>query len=270
MTETFAERASYYVDVLRWPVFPVSRNKVPCIKGGCHAASLDPTLIARWAREFPHANVAVATGKPSGVVVIDIDGPVGEESWKKLIRRVWWREPVCPQVITAKGRHLYFSGSGVGNRVSSVLGKGIDVRGDGGSAILPPSIHETGVVYEWLDYPHQVCPPLLPPALVRILNDEEPWPLLVRPRTQRRNPAAERAPPDIKRLADTVRTAPEGTRNYTLNTAAFLAAKAVRAGKVSRDTVLHALTEAALQAGLQRHEIRATILSGLRGGAKKL
>ncbi len=88
-------------------------------------------------RRYPNANVAIATGAISGLVVIDIDGPDGEASLATL--------PPMPEtriVQTGRGRHLYFAhpGGAVPNSAGK-LGKGIDVRGDSGYVVAPPSRH---------------------------------------------------------------------------------------------------------------------------------
>lgn len=280
----FGERARYYVETLGWPVFPVGRNKHPLVPkdrdpatgqdipdtGGVKKASADPAQITVWDSLYPDANVALATGEPSGIVVIDIDGPAGEASWRKLVRLVWFQtEPDCPQAMTAKGRHLYFRGIGIGNRVNSVLGQGIDVRGDGGSAILPPSVHASGTIYEWLDPPHLLKPPWLPPALIRLIAGEQAWPV---PRRYpvRPEPRHGDTPPDLDKLVNMVRDATEGERNHVLNTAAFLAAKTVAHAVCSESDVMAALTAAGLSCGLYRDEIKATVASGLRAGRRKL
>lgn len=266
----FSEKASYYVNILGWPVFPVSREKRPLVAGGCHSATLDPLTIERWSADFPDANIAVATGRPSGIIVIDIDGPLGERSWERLCKIVWFhRPPDCPQVVTSKGRHLYFRGREIGNRASSVLGKGIDVRGDGGSATLPPSIHKSGAIYRWSGEPHVMVPPWTPPALSRLLRGDEAWP---RYRNKSLRPTLKHGdlPPDLDRLCAMVLKATPGERNHVLNAAAFLAAKTIESGKASRDLVIDRLAGAASAIGLERHEIGPTIKSGLRAGARLL
>ena len=57
-----------------WSVLPC-RDKVPLVRGGVHAATRDRATIERWWHTWPQADVAIACGAPSGVVVIDIDSP---------------------------------------------------------------------------------------------------------------------------------------------------------------------------------------------------
>lgn len=265
-TDSFASKASYYIETLKWPVFPQNpATKAPCVKGGCHAGTANPETIAEWGRLYSSANVAVATGRnPSSLIVVDIDGPEAEEIWQRLVKQHLFTEPHCPVVLTARGRHLYFTGSGVKNSCG-ILGRGIDVKSEGGAATLPPSVHGSGAIYEWVDLPDVVRPPPFPRVLAALLNrSNDDWKLkykITRP---------EDRPPSLDRLAEMVTHSSEGERNHTLNKAAFIASKAVKAGTVTMREAQNILTQAAIQAGLLRHEIQRTIMSGLRGGAKKL
>src|SRR5690606_31180538 len=66
--------------------------------------------------------------------------------------------------------------------------------------------------------------------------------------------------------ADAVRTAPQGTRNDTLNKAAFSLGQLVAGGELDEATVVTVLTDAARSAGLTEKEIGKTINSGLSKG----
>jgi hypothetical protein len=91
-------------------------------------------------------NLAVITGAISGVVVVDTDAASAEE-WARLrLPRTPWR------VRTAKGWHRYYRHPGVEvrNQARIEAGQGhlaLDVRGDGGLAIGPGSIHASGMAY---------------------------------------------------------------------------------------------------------------------------
>ena len=56
-----------------WKLFPQDRNKRPLIKDWPNQATDDPEQIQSWAKKFPKANFAVATGERSGVIVLDVD-----------------------------------------------------------------------------------------------------------------------------------------------------------------------------------------------------
>jgi len=70
----------------------------------------------------------------------------------------------------------------------------------------------------------------------------------------------------LARACETLRTAPEGTRNATLNKEAFSLAGLVVAGALSEDVVHAALRDAALEAGLGAHEVTHALQSGLKAG----
>ena len=86
--DSFSSKAKFYIEIVKWPVFPQNRaTKAPCVKGGCHSATLNPEVIAEWDRLFPDANVAVACGKGlSKLIVVDLDGLEAEEDWGRLVK----------------------------------------------------------------------------------------------------------------------------------------------------------------------------------------
>jgi hypothetical protein len=69
-------------------------------------------------------------------------------------------------------------------------------------------------------------------------------------------------------LVDEVRSAPEGSRNDTLNRKAFRAGQLVAAGQIAEDVARDELVDAAVAAGLGRLEARSTVKSGLAAGMK--
>jgi hypothetical protein len=87
-------------------------------------------------------NVGIVTGKISGCVVLDCDS---EESYD-WARGQGFRSPMV--VRTARGWHLYFRYRPIGNFVR-VGGRLLDIRGDAGYCVCPPSVHSSGVRYEW-------------------------------------------------------------------------------------------------------------------------
>jgi hypothetical protein len=118
---------------------------------GLRNAATDPALIKAWWCKIPDANIGIATGPESNLVVLDIDGPDGE-TIVAAIEHQYGPLPATASVKTSKGRHLYFAYPKNGTRVKSVSRKklNIDVRGDGGFVVAPPSIHESGHVYKFI------------------------------------------------------------------------------------------------------------------------
>jgi hypothetical protein len=130
---------------------PTTPGKTPIVKGvGLNGrTSVTAEEIRRWWKRWPDANVAVLTGARSDLVVIDLDGPEGEQALEraekalgqlpttlevktKRGRHLWFRHP-GGKVLTRKGDDFYPAGRDQGNA------HGLDVRGDGGLVIAPPS-----------------------------------------------------------------------------------------------------------------------------------
>jgi hypothetical protein len=131
---------------------------------------MDRALITEWWSRWPDANIAVAL---NGVVVIDIDGPEGEESLAALIRQ-HGPLPETLQSKTGRGRQLFFTSGGADIRNSTAkLGPGLDVRGEGGYVVLPPSVHPNGNLYGWVC---KVRPAALPAWLREKLTAPAPQP----------------------------------------------------------------------------------------------
>jgi Bifunctional DNA primase/polymerase, N-terminal/Primase C terminal 1 (PriCT-1) len=132
-------------------VFPcVPRGKTPATGHGCLAATTDLVAIDRWWTADPGYNVAIATGTASGVFVLDIDGDGAELALAKF-EAVNAPLPATVEVITGDGRHLWFRTPAdveVRNSASKIA-RGIDVRGDGGYILAPPSLHPSGRRYAW-------------------------------------------------------------------------------------------------------------------------
>jgi replicative DNA helicase len=150
-----------------WAVFPLlPRGKHPLIKGGGGflAATTDATTITGWWRGQPSANIGLWPGQ-SGLVVIDLDGPEGEATGRLL---GLLSEPTleCRTGREDGGRHLYFKRPDFSISNASI-GHKIDVRGDAGYVVLPPSIHPTGRKYEFVN---REIVRELPPAVVELLR----------------------------------------------------------------------------------------------------
>jgi hypothetical protein len=142
-------------------VFPCAvRAKEPATPRGCKDATADPHMIRHWWGLEPQYNLAVATGAVSGIIAIDIDGPDAEAELRKL-ELEHGALPATVEVITARGRHLYFKAPKLPVRNSTgKIGPGIDVRGDGGYVLSPPSVHPTGKTYRWsVDSANALAPP---------------------------------------------------------------------------------------------------------------
>jgi hypothetical protein len=124
-------------------------SKEPAIHGGFHQATTDPDIIRGWWLHQPKFNIGLATGTPPKIFVVDIDGDNGEAALRAL-EAEQGAIPATIEVITARGRHLYFRmpSAPIANSAGRVAA-GIDVRGTGGYVLAPPSIHPSGRAYAW-------------------------------------------------------------------------------------------------------------------------
>lgn len=140
-------------------VFPlVPKAKTPMVASGFKEASHDHGQVAAWWRRWPQANVGIATGASGGFWVLDVDGEAAEADLAALIA-VHGPLPATVEQATGNGRHLCFTwdpGQQIRNSQSRI-GRGIDVRGEGGYIVAPPSIHPgdpkkgvpPGRIYAW-------------------------------------------------------------------------------------------------------------------------
>ena len=155
---TLKEWALYYAD-MGLAVFPlIPTDKRPATENGCKAATTNKQKISDWWDKHPDSNIGIATGSISGglvVIDLDVDENKGINGYEVL--KEWQQEngelPESWQSITGRGGyHLFFRDFAVNhNRVG--LYDGIDIRGEGGYIVAPPSIHPNGRRYEWEQEP---------------------------------------------------------------------------------------------------------------------
>jgi hypothetical protein len=135
-----------------WLVFSCKpRSKEPAMSDWQKLATADSAKISAWFKKFPDCNWGLRTGPASGVWVLDVDSEAGLESFFRLITEHGEQIDTFG-VRTPRGSHLYFSypaGKRIANGVNK-LGAGLDIRGAGGYVLVPPSVNECGVAYEWL------------------------------------------------------------------------------------------------------------------------
>jgi predicted P-loop ATPase len=252
-----------------WAVLPLKPGrKEPLAAHGCNDATSDPATIEAWWRRWPQANVGVATGAVSGLVVLDIDGPDGEASWAELVAMHGQVEALEQKTGRPDGgRQLFFAHPGDKVQCRTGVLPGIDVRGDGGYVVVPPSLHPSGRRYEWTK---KGLPDPLPAWLLDVLRPTK------RPKAKRAAPTRTTCGATsawgqarLDANAQAVRRAAEGSRNATLNVAAFKVGQGVGAREIDEEHARDALLSAALDSGLEEVEARKTIASGLTRGAEQ-
>jgi len=132
-----------------WPVFPV-KGKVPLTPRGVLDATTDANLALVWSEAT--TGVGLATGVPSGVFVVDIDGEDARDAFHALAAREAGGLKPTVTARTKRGFHLFYrmpDEDDVRNSASKILPH-VDVRGTGGYVVLPGSSHPSGGKYEWL------------------------------------------------------------------------------------------------------------------------
>lgn len=163
-----------------WRVLPVN-GKIPIIRDWPAMATTVPEQIRTWWTRTPTANVGIATGPLSRLLVLDVDPDKGGDDSLHNLEAQYGPLPLTIEVLTGGGgRHLYFQHPGrpVSNSAGK-LGSGLDIRADGGQVVAPPSVHPvTGRCYEWeaAHHPDELPPAPIPDWLLGLLT-ERPEPL---------------------------------------------------------------------------------------------
>jgi hypothetical protein len=220
-----------------------------------------------WGRD-PTANLGIVTGRVSGIIVQDLDGP---EGMAEAQRR--GGIPRTPISRTGNGMHVLYQHPGyeVGNFARRA--PGIDARGDGGYIAAPPSIHPNGQQYQW-----QVEPdvPLAdaPGWFVELWTPDETETWITNTLTGEIRRGSEITSGNYGERAlaselDRLSKAHNGNRNNTLVQAAFRMGQLIAEGRLEIEEVEQKLTLVARVIGLGESETRATINSGLKAGMLK-
>jgi hypothetical protein len=152
-----------------WAVFPLfepraqGRCSCPkaaaCARAGKHPrtrrgvlnATVDAAQIGRWWRRWPAANVGLATGAASGLVVLDVDPRNGGDDSLVALEGRHGRLPDGPRALTGGGGvHLFFRRPDDADTLRGVpLAPGVDVKADAAYVVASPSLHRSGRSYVW-------------------------------------------------------------------------------------------------------------------------
>ncbi|UMZ72554.1 phage/plasmid primase, P4 family [Natranaerofaba carboxydovora] len=127
------------------PINPKSKTPIIEWKEYQNKRPSEEELI-KWWRKWPNANIGIVTGKISGIFVLDVDGKEGEKSLDGY---------ELPDTAVAEtgggGRHYFFEHPGFICKNFTGILPNVDIRGDGGYIVAPPSLHESGNKYKWLN-----------------------------------------------------------------------------------------------------------------------
>lgn len=134
-----------------WAVFPlVPGTKRPLTQNGFKGASSALEDVQAYWTANPHANVAIATGEASGLVIVDVDRKHGGLDTLRQLEEAYGPLGTYKVRTGSGGLHFYFRHPGVPIRNKAGLFPGVDIRGDGGYVVAPPSeLFESGA-YQYL------------------------------------------------------------------------------------------------------------------------
>jgi hypothetical protein len=246
-----------------WIVFPLAPgSKVPAIPGakggrGCLDATDDEEIIADWSHHIPNANIGIACGEPSGIIVVDFDPRNGSRRTVEFLASQKKTFPPTVEVETwSGGRHLYYRWESAIKNSKSKLGAGIDIKTTGGYVVAPPSfVREKGASgrYRWVRSPLGDCLPRLPRWAVEALKPK-PEPII--------RPKPGSSPKEVDGLIGFVGGCGHGNRNNALYWAARRVVETGNYGASEKD----ALISAAIASGLPRSEAEKTVASAFRNG----
>lgn len=240
------------------PIFPaVPGGKSPIVTYGLKEATTNSRRINSWWRWQPQANIALPTGRVSGLSVVDVDqhGVDGYQAAQRAIREGLLPTPLAVVRTPTGGRHLYYPAhSEQVQRSWQIADAGVDFRGEGGYVIVPPSalvLDESRTPYV-VERVNIVAEPVDAHAL-RDFLDPRPEPASFTASSPKRSS-------DAERLAGFVASRMEGERNASL----FWAACRLAEHGTAPDDALGVLGSAAHQAGLGEREITRTVSSAYR------
>ena len=149
-----------------WPIKDgeCTCHKPVCASGGKHPAirhfprlaTTDPTIITKWWTDDPNRGIGIS---PESLLIVDIDGPIGQESLDRLQNEY---PPLPPTYRVNSGNtepdryQLYYKcppGLRVKNNPLSTTLPGfikIDIKsGGGGQVAAPGNLHKCGGFYAW-------------------------------------------------------------------------------------------------------------------------
>lgn len=169
MDGSMKDWALYYANLglavlpLKPPRIPGQKKpgKEPLTVHGVLDATTDSETIIKWWDSYPDANIGIATGSRSGglvVIDLDIDKDRGVDGYQVL--KEWQQDhgilPETWQSITGRGGYHIFYKDSARNANRARLYEGVDIRGENGYVVAPPSIHANGRRYEWEQGPEEV------------------------------------------------------------------------------------------------------------------
>ncbi len=125
-------------------------GKHPLVPDWTDRATTDAGRIAIWfGNTYKGANVGIATGRESGIIVLDVDPRHGGDDSLDYLMYRYGRLDTLTAISGGGGTHYYFAHPGAPIPDRTAIMDGLDLKGDGGMVVAPPSVHESGGMYEF-------------------------------------------------------------------------------------------------------------------------
>ena len=243
-------------------------------------ATADAAQVHKWWDTWPDAGVGIAAGPDSGVFVLDVDpGAGGDDSLAALESE----HGALSSPMTAKtgggGAHLFFQYPDfkVGNSAGTLMGHGLDIRGEGGMVVAAPTVHASGSAYSWAPGSEVGSVAEAPPWLLDRLRPRPRPALSVVPsgwRASYESPATGigYGASALARECQAIREAADGSRHHAVNKSCWSIGQLVGGGELDYSEARTALLDAcAVHEGIggwDKAESVKTVDDGLRDGQR--
>jgi putative DNA primase/helicase len=250
-----------------------------------HRATNIPAEAVKWWRTpsgsvldnsecYPFASIGVVLGEGSGIFALDVDPRNGGDVKLELLQRQHGELPhTRVQKTGGDGEHWIFQWPGF--RVYNIhpwdenkQSAGLDIKGDGGYIVMPPSISHKGW-YEITDMMDQVEPAHAPEWILKPLrreHEEQTGTQLSTPEPIPNQVISAYVTAAMNAERDALARTPEGGRNDQLNTSAFSLGTLGAHGLINEEEAKALLREAALAGGMSTGEFAGTFRSGWNSG----
>ncbi|OHB25396.1 MAG: hypothetical protein A2542_00155 [Parcubacteria group bacterium RIFOXYD2_FULL_52_8] len=139
---------AYYYRSIGWSVFPVGSDKMPLIKWTEYQKrrATDKELN-EWFSISDTKSIGVVTGVISGLLALDLDIYKGADISGLAL------PPTAVSKTGGGGWHHFYKypKDKVIRNSAGIIGSHIDIRGEGGYVVAPPSLHASGNYYAWAE-----------------------------------------------------------------------------------------------------------------------
>ncbi|GJM17473.1 MAG: hypothetical protein DHS20C13_28000 [Thermodesulfobacteriota bacterium] len=145
-----------------WRVLPITENakSPPLINKWQIQATDDTSQIKKWWDKWPDANIGIATGRETGIFVVDIDPKNGgDETIAALLKKNSFPETATVRTGSGGSHVLFKCDKAIKSSNGKTLGQGVDLKAEGGYIVAARSIHPNGNQYAWIDSKSIAEPP---------------------------------------------------------------------------------------------------------------